>query len=374
MRKTFQEIIDEGIRLKVFCLNFSNLGLNGFEPEWKKVEEMYYVTELKISGNLLQNLDCIAGLKSLVCLDVSENKISDIGVISNLTNLKELIVRKNLIKDFQPIENLIHLQYLDMSENPINGTITKQDYLKGLAQIMSLLPKEDKFEFIIKEIQRIEEFVEKEENMILERKNETYFSINPIFGKFLINNFGKIEKNEVLYSLCLKSKIIFKDKINTLKNDIFDKMTTLKHLNMRGNVLINIPSLVNLKSLQTLLLSRNQIQDITPLTHLKNLKTLDLEKNKIQDLSPVLVLSNLKNLYASDNEITSLTSTKTTNLLENLTLSNNLITDISTSFLEFLNPNCDIRLASNPIQNIPEKLYKTDRIVSWLLKDINALP
>ena len=64
---------------------------------------------LYISGNTLENLDCIEGLTTLEELDISENYISDVSALRNFPNLKKVKLSGNPVVNAEMIPDSIEI-------------------------------------------------------------------------------------------------------------------------------------------------------------------------------------------------------------------------------------------------------------------------
>lgn len=76
------------------------------------------------------------------------------------------------------------------------------------------------------------------------------------------------------------------------------RLTNLRHLDLRGNKIEQITPLRNLTNLSYLDISHNKIKDFTPLKDLTRLRTLNLTANATLDYSPLRQI--YYNLYAKD--------------------------------------------------------------------------
>ncbi len=99
-----------------------------------------------------------------------------------------------------------------------------------------------------------------------------------------------------LKKLVIKGTIIKRGKLAHIQ--ALAQMTSLTHLDLRGNNLEDISPLANLLAIEDLDLSLNNISDLSPLSSLSNLIHLDLSNNKIADINALANLKNLKS-YAS---------------------------------------------------------------------------
>jgi hypothetical protein len=80
------------------------------------VQYCIHALSLDLSGNSIEDLSWLWGLKQLQEINLSDNKITDIDTLSNLKNLRTLNLSYNKISDISPLMNLEKLEYLDVSE------------------------------------------------------------------------------------------------------------------------------------------------------------------------------------------------------------------------------------------------------------------
>ncbi|MBN1414034.1 MAG: leucine-rich repeat domain-containing protein [Bacteroidales bacterium] len=79
------------------------------------VQYCIHAVSLNLSGNSIEDISRLWGLKQLLEIDLSDNKISDVDTLSNLKNLRTLNLSNNTISDISSLMNLENLEYLDIS-------------------------------------------------------------------------------------------------------------------------------------------------------------------------------------------------------------------------------------------------------------------
>lgn len=105
-------------------LDLSNTGLTNLQSLEDLIErwnenESCTLEELNISGNSIQNIECIGNIKTLNKLNVSDIGVEDISQLQTLTELKTLNASNNKIENIEPLRKLTQLKYLYLSNNKI---------------------------------------------------------------------------------------------------------------------------------------------------------------------------------------------------------------------------------------------------------------
>lgn len=150
-------------------------------------------------------------------------------------------------------------------------------------------------------------------------------------------------------------------------------LLNLEILVLNLNKIEDISPLSLLKNLYKLDLSQNNISDISSLANLKKLEVLNLCANNIYDTSSLSNLENLEFLYLNNfmfdsfgrhnkNQIKDIVPLKRLKKLIELDLSYNKIQNISLDFLLALPNLKKLRIAGNPIQNIPKEIFNKSSI------------
>jgi Leucine-rich repeat (LRR) protein len=212
------------------------------------------LTALDLSGNEIGDISLLASFTKLTALGLSDNEIGDISPLASLTSLISLSLGSNEISDISPLANLTSLTELDLGDNPISD-------ISPLASLTSLT----------------------ELNL----------------GGYPIGD------------------------ISPLAN-----LTNLTVLHLWEILISDISPLAGLTSLTEMDLFYNQISDISPLAGLTSLTRLDLAYNQISDISPLLNLTSLTHLSLYDNQISDISALANLTSLIELHLDLNNISDI----------------------------------------------
>ena len=191
-------------------------------------ESSIYLQEINLSSNSIRELDSnmFCSLKNLTSLDLLYNSISTLkeGIFKGLNNLRELLLSFNKLTTFPEdlFKDLVNLEYLTLNYNKIESMPDKL--------------------------------------------------------------FLPLVSLKQLFLHC--NKIFFKDQNGNVKENIFQGLTRLEHLNLSNNQISYLP--------------QGLFQDLV------NLKYLDLNNNKIESMPDRLFLPlvSLKMLGLGDNKIT----------------------------------------------------------------------
>jgi len=199
------------------------------------MECLVQLYSLHLDGKI-SDLSPLAGLTSLVKLDLSNNEIADISPLEGLTNLTELDLSRNKIVDLSPVAGLAKVKYLVLSDN----------------EIVDISP-------------------------LSEMTNVT----NLILGKNKIVDIAPLSGLTGLVQLGLSyNEVVDLSPVSGLTN--------LGDLHLSGNGLEDITALAGLTNLGQLSLPGNLLADLSPLSGLTNLTYLDLAKNLVVDLAPLV--------------------------------------------------------------------------------------
>jgi hypothetical protein len=88
--------------------------------------------ELNLGSNEIGDISLLASFINLTLLDLGYNQIGDISPLANLTSLTSLSLSDNQISDISPLANLTSLTELDLGANPISD-------ISPLASLTSLI-------------------------------------------------------------------------------------------------------------------------------------------------------------------------------------------------------------------------------------------
>ncbi len=84
------------------------------------VQYCIHAVSLDLSGNAIEDITWLWGLKLLQEINLSDNRITELDTLSNLKNLRTLNLSGNTISDISPLMNLENLEYLDISGTKIS--------------------------------------------------------------------------------------------------------------------------------------------------------------------------------------------------------------------------------------------------------------
>jgi Leucine-rich repeat (LRR) protein len=192
--------------------------------------------ELNLGSNEIGDISLLASFTNLTLLDLRENQIGDISPLANLTSLTSLSLGSNEISDISPLANLTSLTELDLGANPISD-------ISPLASLTSLT-----------------------------ELNLGGYPISDISPLANLTNLTVLHLWEILIS-----------DISPLAG-----LTSLTELDLFYNQISDISPLAGLTSLTRLDLGYNQISDISPLANLTSLIELHLDLNNISDIKPLV--------------------------------------------------------------------------------------
>lgn len=221
-------------------------------------EMLKNVHELTLSGELINDSDCVAGLKYLSELkeiDLSNNGLSDVSWLSSCTKLEKIDLSNNSIKNFNQIVDNQELTYLDVSNNIVND-ISKLKFMKKISYL----------DLSNNDIEDISDL-------------STSYGLKSLF----IND---------------NALTVFSDKLSGLEN--------LKELGI-GNCNIPFTEIISLKYLQNLtyLDVSNTDPDLSYIGGMTNLKTLVLRECSLsqKNIASLNSLTELEELDISNNDL-----------------------------------------------------------------------
>lgn len=147
----------------------------------------------------------------------------------------------------------------------------------------------------------------------------------------------------------------------------------LVDLDLSGNIIREISSLVTMSNLQRLDLSRNAVIDLTNLAGLTNLVELDVSYNSVPSLAPLVNCTALKVLDASHNAINSLDGVEKMTTLTNLSVAYNNITDAT--LLTDNTALVSLDISNNAIQDISALSTLSNlEVFDFSRNEISSLP
>ena len=239
------------------CTNLRSLdlSLNHIISDISPLAGLTSLIELNLWHNQISDISPLASLTSLIELTLGSNEIGDISLLASLTNLTLLDLGYNQIGDISPLANLTSLTSLSLSDNQISD-------ISPLANLTSLTELD--------------------------------------LGANQISDISPLAK-----------------------------LTSLIELTLGSNEIGDISLLASLTNLRSLDLSLNHIiRDISPLAGLTSLTELDLFYNQISDISPLLNLTSLTQLYLGSNQISDISALANLTRLIELHLESNNISHI----------------------------------------------
>nr|XP_019953008.1 PREDICTED: leucine-rich alpha-2-glycoprotein-like [Paralichthys olivaceus] len=188
-------------------------------------------------------------------------------------------------------------------------------------------------------------------------------------GNQLVHLPPNIFSHASLHNLVLKN-----NRIEKVDAEWFSVNSSVRWLDLSGNLLTGIPSalLLKLSHLQSLDLSNNNLQELQPdaLTNLHHLETLNLARNQLTSLKPATFSHNLKlsHLFLQENQLRDLPATLLQGLqnLEHLLLNQNRLQYLPLGFLDEGGSSFMVILSLNP--------WVCDEKIEFLKKWLNAHP
>jgi Leucine-rich repeat (LRR) protein len=258
------------------CTNLRSLdlSLNHIISDISPLAGLTSLIELNLWHNQISDISPLASLTSLIELNLGSNEIGDISLLASLTNLTLLDLGYNQIGDISPLANLTSLTSLSLSDNQISD-ISPLANLTGLTEL----------ELGANQISDISLLANLTSLIELELEATEISDISPLASL------------TDLTSLNLWGSQV--SDISPLAG-----LASLTQLDLGANQISDIFPLANLTSLTSLDLGQNQISDISPLAKLTSLITLDLWGNQISDISPLANLTSLTELDLGSNNIT----------------------------------------------------------------------
>lgn len=259
------------------------------------IENLENLTDLRLYGNSIENIELIGKLKCLESLTLSNDRDWDIGVLNSLTQLNRLTVLGNNISNLDSLANMTNLTDLQVN----NANIKNVDFLRYMTKLTSLG---------------------------FDNTNISNLDSLPNMTKLTVLGFNNTNIENV---------------------DFLRNMTNLEMLFLSNDDITNIDGLSKLTKLKLLNLSSNKISYITPLSGMTNLTWLELENNSISNINPLSSLTSLGNLRIDGNNINNIDVLSKLTKLQSLSLNNNNIKNIYSlkdlTNLKYLN------VAGNPI-------------------------
>ncbi|XP_026808006.1 toll-like receptor 6 [Rhopalosiphum maidis] len=322
--------------------------------------------ELRLTGNEISvvNDRPLGGLTGLEILDISCNNIVSlpIDMFKDVADsIKQIYLQDNSIGTLSPglFVNLYQLTSLDLSSNQLTSTWIDASTFTGLIRLVALNLSNNKISkldpTIFHDLYTLQ-ILNLGGNLIDSIPNDAFIPLRNLDTLVLSNNkivdISPLALNG-LYALTLLS--LDGNKLTDVHEDCFKNCTTLRELNLSGNVLKTIPS---------------------ALREMRMLKNVDLGENKIEFINPdsFYGMSNLNGLRLMGNRLRNLTSNLFDNLtaLQILSVAHNQIDFVAAdAFQNILNIEA-IRLDGNRLSSI-EDIVRNVSSLKWLNVSDNVL-
>ena len=314
----FEPVIDA---VKIFILVFGSLVC--LSPHVVESSEKVFipepVLELEISRSLgvspSEITESLLGEK-LKILELSDSQLRDLRGLEHALNLEILVLRNNLIEDLSPLSGLNKLKRLDLSGNRIAGL------KKNLVDVSSINTGKSSVSALT--------HLNLSGNKLRGLSGINYFSnlLNLNVSKNSLIDLQGLSSLKKLLTLNASENQLgfvesYQDANRNKKYDLGEpfndvsgngirdsdplseihSLTSLTYLQLNGNLISKIDSMLSLPSLKVLLLSGNQIARIEGLSSFSALEKLSLNDNFISDISGIGKLKNLNFLSMSENRL-----------------------------------------------------------------------
>lgn len=313
----FEPVIDA---VKIFILVFGSLVC--LSPHVVESSDKVFipepVLELEISRSLgvspSEITESLLGEK-LKILELSDSQLRDLRGLEHALNLEILVLRNNLIEDLSPLSGLNKLKRLDLSGNRIAG-------LKNLVDVSTINTGQSSVSALT--------HLNLSGNKLRGLSGINYFSnlLNLNVSKNSLIDLQGLSSLKKLLTLNASENQLgfvesYQDANRNKKYDLGEpfndvsgngirdsdplseihSLTSLTYLQLNGNLISKIDSMLSLPSLKVLLLSGNQIARIEGLSSFSALEKLSLNDNFISDISGIGKLKNLNFLSMSENRL-----------------------------------------------------------------------
>ena len=231
------------------------------------------------SNSLTEFPDYMCEIKTLIDLDISFNAISELPNIGKLTKLERLWATNNRLSGSFPASttNLVNVREIDIRHNAI-------DNIDVLSQL-------SKLEFLYVGYNSVTGF-----EGAFDSIRSLHMNHNPV------TRFGISAPIPSLTSLNLE-----KAKLAALPDDLFQKLASLKNLNLDQNHFVSLsPHIGTLLALEHFTIARNILSSLPPdIGRLTELRTLDLRENNLGTVPPqIWFCRKLETLNISSNCLT----------------------------------------------------------------------
>lgn len=250
-------------------LNIANNEISALSP----LSGCAKLKTLDASGQYISNLGALSALKELTELNLADNELTTLSSLKELTELQKLDVSGNEIVVFGTAGKLQNLQYLSMADNPMKEIDLST--LSGLTNLTELNISGCGIESIDG----------------INTGNLT--TLNVSYNQ--IDSAAALEKAEKLRTLDISYNML--TEADGLKSCI-----SLQELSMEGNPLESIAGIEPLAELTNINLAQTGLveENLVYLQNMKDLQTLDISGNMIFGLSTIMDLGSLQQITISN--------------------------------------------------------------------------
>lgn len=214
------------------------------------------LTELTISGAVLDDAQAFSGLKSLELLSVSDSAVSTelIQVIGTLTALRELTLANCGVSSITPLSGLTALTRLDLHSNAIRD-------ISGLGALPQL--------------------------------SYLNLSSNALIALDGLNGLEQLEYLDISFNSLVSTAPL-------------SGLTALTYLDVSSNALRSLNGIGSLENLSQFRASYNELLDVNALEKCQKLTYVDVSHNTLLDIDVAASLPALEELYFGYNEVMTL--------------------------------------------------------------------
>ncbi|CAL5979667.1 leucine-rich_repeat protein [Hexamita inflata] len=231
------------------------------------------LTHINLSGSNITDINYLAQIQNLICIDISQNSIYNLEPLRHLKFIERLNASENKISELPTLQCENTLKYLDISLNE-NINIVNIQNLSKLKELYVQNINLKKLNFL---------------------KDLTQLQILDINNNLVSNLYG----------------------IQCLLN--------LQTFIAGYNQIQNICSLILCEQLHTLLLHHNFIKIISVVSNLKYLKEIDITNNLVEDISAIKYLPNLLIFNVGHNLVKDVSFLSECHYLQEINIEHNLI-------------------------------------------------
>ena len=325
-------------------LGLSGNGISDVAP----LAALTSLTWLDLSSNDV-NFGTLAGLESLMHLDLSYNGIVELGSSAGLDSLTSLSLRVNEISNVAPLARLRSLKALDLSRNRISDVAALVG-LKSLATVdlwanavsdvapLAGLPLLTSLNLTDNKVAHLGPLAETTSLRTLRLGRNRISEVAALSGLTSLREL-ELQENELT-------------SIEQLSG-----LTSLTLLYLYDNKISDAAPLAGLTSLAFLLLDRNAAPGVAPLAGLKSLRKLGMSGNAVADVAPLAGLTSLEYLYLSDNAIADMGPLAGLRSLKWLFLNNNRLTTLVPKLFEKFPRLTLLGLAGNQLSALPTGFF-----------------